>query len=100
MNKIRLGGLLIMLIGILGNVYNWVQVMNAGQFFEKASILFPFFAFLGLSVIIYPMTKEERLSRFGSDQIPLRGLPRGQKILVGAGLLIGIIQWLWFESMI
>lgn len=100
LNKIRLGGLLVMLIGVLGNAYNWHQVLNAGQFFAKASIIFPFFAFLGLSIIIYPMTKEERISKFGSDQIPLSGLPRGQKILAGTGLLIGIVQWLWLEGLI
>lgn len=88
-----------MLIGVAGNIYNWHLFRTAGRFFDKESILFPFFAFLGLSVMIYPLTKEERISRFGKDQIPFRGLPAGQKILVGTGLIIGIVQWLWLEGL-
>lgn len=100
LNKIRLGGLLILLIGVLGNIYNWYQVLNTGKFFVKASILFPFFALLGLSIILYPMTKEERIAKFGTEQIPLSGYPLGQKILVGLGLLIGILQWVWLQGLV
>ncbi|HMV43704.1 MAG TPA: hypothetical protein PLS71_06795 [Leptospiraceae bacterium] len=100
MNKVRLAGFAIMLIGILGNSYNWYQVLHSGVFFEKACILFPLFAFLGLSIVIYPMSKEDRISRFGTDQIPISAYPFGQKVLVGLGLLIGILQWLWLKGLV
>jgi hypothetical protein len=96
----RFIGIFILIIGIVGNAYNWNAFLNNGYYFVKASILFPFFACLGLSIIIYPMSREERLAKYGSDQIPWKDYPIGQKILIAVGLIIGILQFIFFNGWI
>jgi hypothetical protein len=91
--KARLLGLLIVLIGLGGIIFNWYSVINRNQYLLKASFLFPIFVFLGISIIIYPTTKEINIAKYGTEQLPLKYYPRGQKILILIGLVGGVLNW-------
>lgn len=98
--RARLIGLMIFVIGAGGTGYMWYSVLTEGVYWDKASFLFPFFTFLGLSLIIYPISKEESLAKYGSPQIPWKHIPIGQKILIALGVLAGIVQWAFFSGKI
>lgn len=98
--KARLIGFMMFAIGAGGTGYLWYSVLTKGVYWEKASFLFPFFAFLGISVILFPFSKEESLALYGTEQIPWKHIPVGQKVLVGLGVLAGIAQWAFFSGKI
>ncbi len=96
--KSRLLGLLIFAIGAGGTALNWYSVLVEGRYSEKASFLFPFFACLGLSMMIYPLSKAESLAKYGSEQIPWAHIPMGQKVLILLGVVFGALHWAFFSG--
>ncbi|QDQ27038.1 hypothetical protein FNU76_12075 [Chitinimonas arctica] len=96
--KSRLLGLLIFAIGVGGAAYTWYSVLAEGRYAQKASFLLPFFACLGLSLMIYPMSKAESLAKYGSEQIPWEHIPMGQKVLIFLGVVLGALQWSFFSG--
>ena len=96
--KVRLGGLFILAIGLGGIVYNWYTVLTQGVYWQKASFLFPFFACLGLSLIIYPSSKAENLAKYGTEQLKWQHMPTGQKIIIIVGVVLGALQWAFFSG--
>lgn len=91
-------GAFILTVGVAGTAYNWYSVLTRGAYWQKASFLFPFFACLGLSLLIYPITKAESLAKYGSEQIPWQHIPFGQKALIVLGVLLGALQWAIFSG--
>ena len=96
--KVRLIGLLMLVVGLGGAAYNWYSVLTQGLYWKKASFIFPFFACLGLSLILYPLSKAESLAKYGSEQIPWKHIPIGQKFLVLLGVALGALQWALFAG--
>ena len=90
--KTRLGGLFILALSAGFVVYGWHTRLTEGTYMPKASFLFPVFAFLGLALLIYPITKAESLAKYGTPQMPWKHLPLGMKILVGVGFLAGALN--------
>lgn len=90
--KQRLGGLFIALLGAGGTALVWYTAVGRGEFFEKASMVFPAFLVLGVALIIFPGYREERIAR-GEDISRLQGwqllTPRWRWILV-VGILVGL----------
>ena len=91
--KARLLGLLVMVIGIAGTIYNWYSLVNKNVYLLKASFLFPFFAIFGFSIIIFPTTKEKNLEKYGREQLHFSDFPIGQKILIVIGIISGVLNW-------
>jgi hypothetical protein len=91
--KARLGGVFIFALGAGFVAYGWHTRLTQGTYMPKASFLFPIFAFLGMALMIFPITKAESLAKYGTAQMPWRHLPLGMKILVGVGFLAGILNW-------
>jgi hypothetical protein len=96
--KVRLIGLMVLVLGIGGTAYNWYSVLTQSLYWRKASFLFPFFACLGLSLVLYPLSKDESLAKYGSEQIPWEHIPRGQKFLVLLVVVLGALQWALFAG--
>ena len=94
----RLIGLFIFALGIAGTAYNWYMVLVEGHYFQKASFLFPFIICFGLSLLIYPISKAESLAKYGSEQIPWRHIPAGQKALIFLGVVLGAVHWGLFSG--
>jgi hypothetical protein len=42
--------------------------MVYGMYRPKAAFIFPVFAFLGLALVLFPMSKEECLARYGVEK--------------------------------
>lgn len=89
----RLIGLFVLVVAASGLVYHWHVVLTKGVYWEKASLAFPFFAFLGIAILFFPMTKEECLAKHGSEQLTWSFMPLQQKILVIAGAIAGLVNW-------
>jgi len=58
----------------------------------------PFFACLGLALVLYPITKEESVQKYGTPQMPWKHMPLGMKMLVVIGILLGLLQWAFFAG--
>jgi hypothetical protein len=91
--KARLGGLFIFALSMGFLVYAWHVRLTEATYMPKANFLFPVFLFLGLALMVYPITKAESLAKYGQEQMPWRHLPLGMKILVGVGFLAGALNW-------
>ena len=96
--KVRLIGLFAFGVAVGGTVYNWYSALSQGVYWPMVSFLFPFFACLGLSVMLYPMSKAEALAKYGSEQLAWRHMPLGQKTLVLLGVALGALQWALFSG--
>lgn len=92
-SKQRLIGLFVLLVAVGGLIFHWYIALTKGVFWEKASLAFPFFAFLGAAIFLFPMTKEECLAQHGSDQLSWAFMSVQQKILVIAGAIAGFVNW-------
>jgi len=62
--KARILGLFISLMGIGLVAANCYDFLNRGIYYPKTSVFGPFFTCPGLSLMLYPMTKEESVQRF------------------------------------
>ena len=83
----QIGGALIAAIGACGTFYCWSVALDRGLLYQKASMIFPAFAVLGVALILFPGYKEERLQR-GEDISGLTGwallTPRWRWVLIVA----------------
>lgn len=91
--KQRLIGLFVLLVSAGALVFHWHIALTKGLFWEKTSLAFPFFGFLGIAILLFPITKEECLAKHGSEQLTWSFMPVQQKILVLAGAVAGIVNW-------
>ena len=76
----------------------WHSVLTRGVYWPKASFIFPFFACLGLSVFLNPITKAECVENFGSKNLPWKHMPDVQKILIIVGVVLGAVQVGFFSG--
>jgi hypothetical protein len=99
-SKQRLVGLFILLVAVGMFIYNWHSALTEGVYWGKASIAFPFFAFLGIAIFLFPVTKEECLAQHGTEQLSWSVMPVPQKILILIGAIAGIINWAFITGRI
>jgi hypothetical protein len=84
----RLIGLAMVVICIGVTILDWTQESSSSRFDIFIGFLSPFFVCLGLSIFLYPSAK-----KYIPDKTP-GSLLLGQKILLGAGVVSGILNWL------
>ena len=99
--KMRLNGLLVCAVAVAGTAYDWYywySVLAQGVYYSKTSFLFPFLACVGLSVLLYPMSTAESLSKYGTEQMPRKPTPFGQKALILLGIVLGGLQSALFSG--
>lgn len=70
--KQQLGGVFIALLGLGFTAWGWYTALHENYYYEKASVIFPAFAVMGLGMILFPGYKEERIAR-GEDISRLSG---------------------------
>jgi hypothetical protein len=84
----RLIGLAMVVICIGVTIFDWTQESSSSKFDIFIGFLSPFFVCLGLSIFLYPNAK-----KYIPDNTP-GSLLLSQKVLLGAGVVSGIINWL------
>jgi len=90
----RLGGILIALIGAAFTYWEWRQAFTTGTYHPKAAMLFPAFATLGIGLLIFPMSKEDLLAKYGVEKPRSpRHYPLGLKFFLGLALIVGALDW-------
>ena len=95
--KDRLTGLSIFIGGFACNVYLWYVVISKGVYFKPAPFFLPIMAFFGLSVFFYPNKNAEIDKEKSEKSKDLMKLPRGQKIIIGIGAALGVLQYSFFR---
>ncbi len=70
--KQRLAGMLMALLGAAGTWWVWRTAFSEGYYSEKAAMIFPAIAVVGLGLILLPGYREERLAR-GEDISRIQG---------------------------
>lgn len=91
--KQRLIGLLMSIVATGMVPFNWYSALSKGLYWENASFLFPFFAFLGRAIFLFPITREDRLKKYGSEQLEWANMRIEQKIIIIAGAASGLLNW-------
>jgi hypothetical protein len=90
----RLIGLAIVIVCVGITIFDWRQTVSPSKFDIFIGLLSPFFTCLGLSILLYPGAK-----KYISDNTP-ESLLLGQKALLGAGLVSGILNWLFINGIL
>ena len=92
--KLRLIGTFVTALGVGFTIYEWHDAQESGIYHPKAAFLFPAFAVLGFSVLLYPTTKAEMLAKYGVERpSSLRHYSWGQKIFFLSALVAGAFNW-------
>ena len=94
----RFGGLFIFLFSIGFCVYIWDSVLTRGIYWPKASFLLPFFGFLGLSMMCYPVKPDASTGQNRGDDVKWKNLPIGQKAIILTGAALGVLQLTFFKG--
>lgn len=92
----QLGGLFIAALGGGFTTWGWYTLLTAGYYYPKASAIFPAFCVLGLSLILFPGYREERLAR-GEDLSGLSGtqlLTRRWWAILLVAMAAGLVNFL------
>ena len=92
--KQRLGGAVLIAIGAGFTVYEWHGITTTGMYHPKAAFLFPACAVLGFAPLLYPMSKEELLAKYGVERpASLRHYSWGQKVVLLLAVAAGALNW-------
>jgi hypothetical protein len=87
----RLIGPLLLLISAGFLIHQWHIALTEGRYWQKSRFLFPFFTFLGLAVLLFPMTSQECLERYGVEKPQIWShFTSAQKALVILGVAAGV----------
>jgi hypothetical protein len=68
-----LGGLFIATCSAILTIWNWHLAIYEGHFYLKAALLGPAFTIIGLSLLLFPSYRTERIQR-GEDIDRLQGI--------------------------
>jgi Zn-dependent protease with chaperone function len=89
----RLAGLFILLIGVGFTVYGWSSALQTRRYSPKAAFLFPVFAGLGLALLLFPVSRDELMSKYGVDRPrSLSHYSWGQKIMFLVAFAAGALN--------
>ena len=80
--------------------FNWNSLLTAGKYWPKASFIGPVFFFLGLMVILYPISKQACLEKYGSEQLSWGHMSVGQKSFIVVAMLAGVVNWMLMSGRI
>ena len=90
----RLGGVVLLVLGLAATYLVWGTAIDKGYFLAKAAGVGPAIAFVGLALMVVPSYRRERIER-GEDIRGLTGMklltPRWWAILA-IGLLLGLLN--------
>jgi hypothetical protein len=90
MKRTQVTGLLFLIGGIALTILNWRFALADGKYYLTMSVLAPFAACAGLSVLLYPPP----LTESGNvQQRTWKDVPTGQKVLFGVGGVLGLANW-------
>jgi hypothetical protein len=95
-SKQKLGGVIIAAIGLIFTAWGWYTALYKGYYYPKASMIMAAFFIIGISLIIFPGYREERLAR-GEDISKLQGwslITMRWKIILVVALIAGGVNWL------
>jgi hypothetical protein len=89
----RVGGLVMLLIGIGFTIYGWTSAMETQRYSPKAAFLFPFFAGLGIALMAFPVTRDELMAKYGVEKPrSLSHYSWGQRILFLVAITAGVLN--------
>jgi hypothetical protein len=71
----RLGGLFLFVVGTGITVWMWHLALTTGDYNEWAGTIFPAFAVLGLSLLLFPGQLSDLQEKGGADEIEQSNLP-------------------------
>ena len=94
--KQRIAGALIFAGCAAFTGWSWYTFLTKGYCYEKAAVIFPAFALIGLALVIFPGYREERAAR-GEDISCMTGLSLITTrwwVILGASLGAGLLN-LW-----
>lgn len=92
--KQRLVGVLLIVLGVGFTVNEWINAATEGVYHPKVAFLFPCFAVLGFAPLLFPMTKEDLLAKFGVEKPSSLGhYSMGQKIIFVLAIAAGALDW-------
>jgi len=95
-SKQKIGGIVIAAVGFVFTLWGWYTAIGKGYYYPKASMIMACFFIIGLSLIVFPGYKEERIA-CGEDISKLQGwalLTLRWKIILVVALITGGINFL------
>jgi hypothetical protein len=98
--QMRILGIAASIASLCAVIYFWYVALNEGVYWPKASMIFPFTTFLFLSVAFDPITTEECVKKYGSEQLSWLHMPFRQKALIIGGVIAGILNWAFLSGKI
>jgi hypothetical protein len=90
----QLIGFAIVAVCVGVTIFDWTHPLNQSKFDIAVGFFSPFFICLGLSIFLYPSAK-----KYIPDNTP-ESLLLGQKALLGAGVVAGILNWLFINGVL
>lgn len=90
----RLIGFAIVAVCVGVTIFDWTHPLYQSRFDIAIGFFSPFFICLGLSIFLYPSAK-----KYIPDNTP-ESLLLGQKALLGAGVVSGIVNWLLINGVV
>jgi hypothetical protein len=86
-------GLCVMLLGIGYTWWQWLDRMAHGTYRAKAAFVFPSFAVVGLMLMLFPVSQEELMARYGVTRPRrLAHFSLGQKVMLLLALAAGLLN--------
>ena len=82
--KVRIGGLVLILIGVFLIYINWHQLQSEGKYSLKLAAFSPLFVVGGLFILFFP-TKVGKAETMGDKIIAL--------VVFGIGMIVGLVNW-------
>lgn len=91
----RLVGLLSLALGGGFTAWSWYTALHEGYYYRKAVVFFPFFAVLGLGMLLFPIDMDRLRAEHGVDKPQkLAHYPLAWKVLFVVGLAASLGNWL------
>lgn len=75
-------------------VWEWQHVQTGGEYHGRSAFLFPAFAVISLALLLFPISREDLLERFGIERpSSLNHYSRAQKTLFVLAFVAGGLNW-------
>jgi hypothetical protein len=94
----RFLGLFFTVCGLIGMIINWHSALTDGSYYIQASFLAPFGICMGLAVILFPTQLQKSPDGKGLKKQSWQERPLGQRVLIGVGVVLGVVNWLFISG--